>query len=77
MTQETELNTEDFADIVPPCQGLVGVSSDDAGTGTTNPALAEGGVIRHHPGIQGGADLVPEVHGWHNPVGVVIVRRVA
>jgi hypothetical protein len=60
----TELNTEDFADIVPPCQGLIGVSSGEPGTGTSNPALAEGGVIAHHAGIFGGADLVPAIHGW-------------
>jgi Spondin_N len=60
----TELNTEDFADIVPPCQGLIGVSSGEPGTGASNPALAEGGVIRHHAGIAGIADLVPAVHGW-------------
>ncbi len=33
----TEVNTQDFADIVPPCQGLVGVSSPDEGTGASNP----------------------------------------
>jgi hypothetical protein len=60
----TELNTEDFADIVPPCQGLIGVSSGEPGTGTSNPALAERGVIAHHAGIFGVADLVPAVHGW-------------
>jgi hypothetical protein len=60
----TELNTEDFADIVPPCQGLIGVSSGEPGTGSSNPTLAEGGVITHHSGIMGGADLVPAVHGW-------------
>ena len=60
----TELNTEDFADIVPPCQGLIGVSSSDPGTGSSNPALAEGAAISHHAGILGGADLVPAVHGW-------------
>jgi hypothetical protein len=60
----TEVNTEDFADIVPPCQGLIGVSSGEPGTGASNPALAEGGVIRHHAGIAGIADLVPAVHGW-------------
>jgi hypothetical protein len=26
--------------------------------------LAEGGVITHHAGILGGADLVPTIHGW-------------
>jgi hypothetical protein len=72
----TELNTEDFADIVPPCQGLVGVSTGEPGTGTSNPALAEGGVIHHHPGIAGGADLVPAVHGWTDPVAEISVERV-
>lgn len=75
----TEINTEDFADIVPPCQGLIGVSSGESGTGTSNPALAEGGVIHHHEGIAGGADLLPEVHGWdvNAPVAEVTVERIA
>jgi hypothetical protein len=72
----TERNTEDFADIVPPCQSLVGVSSGEPGTGTSNPALAEGGVIHHHPGIAGGADLVPAIHGWTDPVAEIAVERV-
>jgi hypothetical protein len=72
----TERNTEDFADIVPPCQGLVGISSGEPGTGMSNPALAEGGVIHHHPGILGGADLVPAVHGWMDPVAEITVERV-
>ena len=72
----TEKNTEDFADIVPPCQGLVGVSSGEPGTGTSNPALAQRGVIHHHPGITGGADLVPAIHGWIDPVAEITVERV-
>ena len=72
----TERNTEDLADIVPPCQGLVGVTSGEPGTGTSNPALAEGGVIHHHAGIVGGADLVPAVHGWSDPVAEITVERV-
>jgi Spondin_N len=72
----TETNTEDFADIVPPCQGLVGVSSGEPGTGTSNPALAEGGVIHHHPGIAGGADLVPAIHDWTDPVAEITVERI-
>ena len=72
----TEINTEDFADIVPPCQGLVGISSDDAGTGASNPALAENSVIKAHPNVQGGDDLVPSVHGWSEPVGKVRIRRI-
>jgi Spondin_N len=59
----TEANTEDFADIVPPCQGLIGVTGEP-GTGQSDPALAQNDVIRHHPGITGRRDLVPDVHGW-------------
>lgn len=71
----TELNTEDYADIVPPCQGLVGDTSEDQGTGVSNPAIAEGGVIAKHAGIQGGTDLDPEIHGWENPVAEIRVER--
>jgi hypothetical protein len=72
----TELNTEDFADIVPPCQGLIGVSSGEPGTGQSNPALLEGGVISHHEGIVGGSDLLPDVHGWDTsrPVARISVK---
>ncbi len=72
----TELNTEDFVDIVPPCQGLVGISSDDEGTGMSNPALAENGYIRHHPNVMGGNDLVEDVHGWHDPIAKIRIRRI-
>lgn len=72
----TEINTEDFADIVPPCQALMGVSSGEPGTGMSDPALAEGGVIHHHPGIDGGADLLPEIHGWSDPVTLVTITSV-
>jgi hypothetical protein len=71
----TELNTEDYADIVPPCQGLVGDTSGEPGTGVSNPALAESGVISHHAGIQGGSDLKPELHGWTDPVAQIRVER--
>lgn len=71
----TEINTEDFVDMVPPCQPLSGVMSDDPGTGASNDALAEGGVIHHHAGILGGEDLLPGVHGWANPVARIAVER--
>lgn len=71
----TELNTEDFADMVPPCPALTGVETEDDGTGMSDPALAEGDVIRHHPGIQGTADLVPSLHGWDDPVARIVVTR--
>lgn len=72
----TETNTEDFVDMVPPCQGLIGVSSDDAGAGMTNPLLAEEGIIIPHVGIFGGIDLFPEVHGWSDPVAKIEIERV-
>ena len=71
----TEMNTEDFADMVPPCQGLIGVSSGDDGTGMTDPMLAEDGVIIPHVGIIGGDDLLPGVHGWSDPVAKIVIER--
>jgi hypothetical protein len=73
----TEINTEDFADMVPPCQSLIGVSSGEAGTGTSDPSLFEDGRIAHHPGIQGGADLLPGVHGWTDPVLEISITAVS
>lgn len=69
----TEMNTEDFADIVLPCQGLIGVSSGEPGTDTSNPAIATDDVIEVHQGIVGGSDLLPEVHDWIDPVAQVVV----
>ena len=73
----TEINTEDLADIVPPCQGLTGVADDMGapGTGMSDPALAEGGVVSSHPGIAGVADLLPGLHGWTDPVATVVIER--
>lgn len=73
----TEINTEDLADIVPPCQGLTGVEDDMGapGTGMSDPLLAEGGVIASHPGIDGVADLLPGLHGWTDPVATVVITR--
>jgi hypothetical protein len=71
----TEVNDEDLAHIVPPCQ-LIGVSSGEPGMDVSSPALAEGGVIAHHEGIEGGSDLVPSVHGWSDPVAEIRVTAV-
>jgi Spondin_N len=74
----TEINTEDYANMVPPCKGLIGdppPPSSDEGTGVSEPSLAEGGVIAHHGGIVGGSDLVPAVHGWTDPVARIKVER--
>lgn len=71
----TEQNTEDFADIVPPCQGLIGISSDDPGVGASNPMLAEDGFVIPHSGIHGGFDLQPVVHDWADPVAKIVIER--
>lgn len=73
----TEINTEDLADIVPPCQGLTGVEDDMGapGTGMSDLLLAEGGVIASHPGIDGVADLLVGLHGWTDPVATVVITR--
>jgi len=73
----TEVNTEDFADIVPPCQLLNGVSSDDDGTGMSDPGLAENARIHRHRGIKGINDLTAGAHGWnvHAPVVEISVTR--
>ena len=72
----TEINTEDFDDLVPPCGPLTGVDSGGAGTGMSDPLLSEGGVIQHHAGIVGDADLLTPVHGWMDPVTRVIITRI-
>jgi hypothetical protein len=72
----TEMNTEDYADLVPPCQALFGVTSEKTGTDQTNPALAENGVITYHGGIQGVADLQPDIHDWANPVAKITITAV-
>jgi hypothetical protein len=73
----TEINTEDYADMVEPCQALIAGSVSEPGTGETDPALAENGVVHLHQGIQGIADLDPDVHGWTEPVARVTIERVA
>ena len=71
----TERNTEDFADMVPPCQGLIGVTSDDMGTGMSNSLISENGTVIPHAGINGGADLQPAVHNWGDPVAKIVIEQ--
>jgi|CXWL01.1.fsa_nt_gi hypothetical protein len=71
----TETNTEAWADLVPPCAELTGFGAQ-GGTGLSNPALAQNGVITTHPGVAGVANLVPAVHGWTGPVGTIEITRV-
>lgn len=73
----SEMNTEAWEDLVPPCGPLTGEDSGGAGTGMSNPALAEGGVVTVHPGIVGTGDLTPGIHDWNDPAVRVTVRRVS
>lgn len=74
----TERNTELLADIMPPCQGIVGVPSSTKAPGTaqSNPALAEKGSIVPHRGVAGTGDLQVARHGWADPVAKLIITRV-
>lgn len=72
----TEENTEAFADLVPPCGPLTGFDSQGQGTGMSNPALAEGGVVSEHLGISGGSDLEVDPHDWIGPIARVVVERI-
>jgi hypothetical protein len=69
----TEANTENLADIVPPC------SDGNTGTGMSNPNLATNGVIAPHAGIQGTGtgelNLDPGTHGWDGAVAKVVITR--
>lgn len=76
----TEINTEDFEDIVPPCPGLTGVPTTVMGTAVSDPGLFEGGVISHHDGVftaAGMNTLLAGVHGWDTtaPVAMISVTR--
>lgn len=71
----SEANTENFADLVPPCQGLIGIGSEE-GTFMSNPLLAEEGIVIPHVGILGGVDLVQDVHAWGDPVARIEIERV-
>ena len=73
----TEMNTEDFVDMVPPCAAESGVSSSDKGTGATNPAIAEDGIIIPHPGVFGDDDLSQRSHGWDGPVVRIDIVRMS
>lgn len=68
----SEINTQLFDDLVPPCSGI-----DGTGTGMSNPTLAENGVVRRHSGITATGDLSPADNGWRDPVIKVTIERVA
>ncbi len=72
----SEVNTEAFADLVPPCQPLVGITGAAEGVGESNPDLAENGVISPHAGTAGDADLDAAVHAIAEHPAVIVVERI-
>lgn len=70
----TEVNTELFADLVPPAKTLI-LGGESEGTTETDPDLAEDGIIQPHPGIEGVGNLPPSVYDWPEPSALVQVER--
>ncbi len=70
----TEANNERFTHIVDPCQAIGPVAGSPP-IPNGNLRVATSGVITHHPGIQGGGDLLIDQHGWRDPVARVSVQR--
>jgi hypothetical protein len=65
----TEVNTELRQDLVPaPFCG------EGEGSGQSNPALAEGGVVRPHQTLKGVGDLDPALD-WAGPVATITITR--
>jgi hypothetical protein len=48
----------------------------DAGTGMTDPLLAEDGVVIPHVDITGDVDLHRKVHDWNDPVAKIVIERI-
>ncbi|WP_232701909.1 spondin domain-containing protein [Halobacterium wangiae] len=71
----TEENTEEFADLVPEASSLI-TGDDSDGTTESDSDIAEDGVIRPHPGIEGDGDLDPDVYDWREPAALVQVERI-
>jgi hypothetical protein len=65
----TEINTELRQD-VPPAP----FCGDGPGSGESNPALAEHGVVRPHRTLRGVGDLDPSLD-WRGPVASVVITR--
>lgn len=71
----TEENTERFADLVPQAKTLV-IGGESEGTTEDDSDIAEDGVVRPHPGIEGRGNLPPEVYDWREPAALVQVERI-
>ncbi|MGQ0569232.1 MAG: spondin domain-containing protein [Armatimonadota bacterium] len=72
-----ENNTEQSQDIVDPCSGLgpVMLAGDPDGNNDASVVTVPRQRIHHHPNIQGVGDLFRDIHGWIDPVAVVVVVK--
>lgn len=73
----TEDNTQDSLHIVDPCSALgpVALPGDPDGNDNAGPETVPHRAIRRHPGITNTGELMPAVHGWIDPVVLVIIER--
>lgn len=71
----SEQNTEAFPDIVDGCT-LAGPVRIEPDGNRDDEIPEEDRIINEHPGIDGGADLVPAEHGWDDPVSRITIREV-
>lgn len=68
----TEANDERSTSVVDACFAIGPIP----GAADGNARTSTNGVVTHHPGIQGGADLMPSAHGWRDPVAQITIQRV-
>jgi hypothetical protein len=73
----TEDNTEQSVDLVDPCTDLGPIplpgdpdGNEDAAVNTVPPRP-----IAHHRGIRGNGELTRALHGWRDPVALVVIER--
>ncbi len=73
-----EQNTEKSEDLVDPCTALGTVTLNRDPNGNRDEAVASDPIelIANHQGIQGGASLSVDAHGWDDPVATVTITRV-
>jgi hypothetical protein len=68
----TEANNQRSDQIVDPCGAIGPLPLPMDGNGRVPTAA----VITHHPNIQLLGDLVPALHGWHDPVARITIQRI-
>ena len=73
----TERNTERYRDLPSACQEASPGSDTEPTSDTSNPGLAQSGVVRRHRGLTGRADLDPTSQQWRRPILRVVITRLS